>query len=75
MDDIERAAIRDEGHDPDDPAVVAALDRVSAELAAVGQLESPSSASSQHLHTYTWNGHSADRVLSRHTRTLSAKMK
>ena len=32
---IERAAIRDEGYDPDDPAVVAALDRVRAELAAV----------------------------------------
>jgi hypothetical protein len=35
MDDIERAAIRDEGYDPDDPEVVAALDRVRAELAAV----------------------------------------
>lgn len=35
MDDIEREAIRDEGYDPDDPAVVAALDRVRAELAAM----------------------------------------
>jgi hypothetical protein len=36
MDDIERAAIRDEwGYDPDDPAVVAALDRVRATLAAM----------------------------------------
>lgn len=34
IDDIERAAIRDEGYDPDDPAVVAALDRVRAELAS-----------------------------------------
>jgi hypothetical protein len=33
MDDIEREAIRDEGYDPDDPAVVAALERVRAELA------------------------------------------
>jgi hypothetical protein len=33
MDDIEREAIRDEGYDPDDPAVVATLDRVRAELA------------------------------------------
>ena len=38
MDQIERAAISDEGYDPDDPAVVAALDRVRAELvmSAVG---------------------------------------
>jgi S1-C subfamily serine protease len=36
MNEIERAAIRDEGYDPDDPAVVAALDRVRAELAALG---------------------------------------
>jgi hypothetical protein len=35
MDEFERAAIRDQGYDPDDPAVVAALDRVRAELAAV----------------------------------------
>jgi hypothetical protein len=35
MDEIERAAIRDEGYDSDDPAVVAALDRVRAELAGV----------------------------------------
>jgi hypothetical protein len=34
MDDIEREAIRDEGYHP---AVVAALDRVRAELAAVGR--------------------------------------
>jgi hypothetical protein len=33
MDDIERAAIRDEGYDPYDPAVVAVLDGVRAELA------------------------------------------
>ena len=32
----ERAAIHDEGYDPDDPAVMAALDRVRAELAGVG---------------------------------------
>jgi hypothetical protein len=32
MDDIERVLIRDEGYDPDDPAVVAALERVRAEL-------------------------------------------
>jgi hypothetical protein len=32
MDEIERAAIRDEGYDPDDPEVVAALDRVRDEL-------------------------------------------
>jgi hypothetical protein len=36
MDDIEREAIRDEGYDPDDPTVVAALDRVRAERAAMG---------------------------------------
>jgi hypothetical protein len=33
MDDVERAAIREEGYDPDDPKVIAALDRVRAELA------------------------------------------
>jgi hypothetical protein len=33
MDDIERAAIRDEGYDPDDASVIAALDRVRVELA------------------------------------------
>jgi hypothetical protein len=33
MGEIERAAICDEGYDPDDPKVVAALDRVRAELA------------------------------------------
>jgi hypothetical protein len=31
MDEIERDAIRDEGYDPDDPAVLAALDQVRAE--------------------------------------------
>jgi hypothetical protein len=39
MDDIEHAANMPrsvEGFDPDDPAVVAALDRVRAELAGVG---------------------------------------
>jgi hypothetical protein len=36
MDEIERAAILDEGYDPDDPKVIAALDRVRAELAGVG---------------------------------------
>jgi hypothetical protein len=35
MDEIERAAIRDEGYDPDNPAVLAALDQVRAELAAL----------------------------------------
>jgi hypothetical protein len=34
MDEVERAAIRDEGYDPDDLAVVAALDGVHAELAS-----------------------------------------
>jgi hypothetical protein len=34
MDDIEREAIRAEGYDPDDLKVVAALDRVRAELAS-----------------------------------------
>jgi hypothetical protein len=34
---LTRAAIRDEGYDPDDPTVIAALDRVRAELAAVGR--------------------------------------
>ncbi|WP_037159690.1 hypothetical protein [Rhodococcoides fascians] len=32
MDDIERAVIRSEGFDPDDPAVIAALDRVTVTL-------------------------------------------
>jgi hypothetical protein len=32
MDDIEREAIRAEGYDPDDPAVVAAIDLVRWEL-------------------------------------------
>jgi hypothetical protein len=32
MDEIECAAIRDEGYDPDDPKVIAALGRVRAEL-------------------------------------------
>lgn len=36
MDDTERAAIREAGHAPYDPVVVAALDRVRAELAAMG---------------------------------------
>ncbi|MCZ8380358.1 hypothetical protein O6P37_15930 [Mycobacterium sp. CPCC 205372] len=36
MDDIERAAIAAEGYDPDDPAVVAALNRVSRVLANLG---------------------------------------
>jgi len=77
MDEIKRPAIRDEGYDPDDRAVIAAIDLVRAALAAVGgavvivkttkgsgaerralhpfwkcqrsTLESPSSASSQHL--------------------------
>jgi hypothetical protein len=31
MDEIQRAAIRDEGYDPDDPEVIAALDRARAE--------------------------------------------
>jgi hypothetical protein len=34
MDDKEREAIRAEGLDPDDPALVAALDRVNTERAA-----------------------------------------
>jgi hypothetical protein len=32
MGEIERAAIRDEGYDPDDPKVIAAVDRVRAEM-------------------------------------------
>jgi hypothetical protein len=32
MDEIERAAVRDKGYDPDDPKVIAAIDRVRAEL-------------------------------------------
>jgi hypothetical protein len=36
MDEIERAAIRDEGYDPDDPAVVAAIDLVRWELRQLG---------------------------------------
>jgi hypothetical protein len=35
-DEIERAANRDEGYEPDNPDVVAALDPVRAELAAIG---------------------------------------
>ena len=35
MDQIECSAIRDEGYDPDAPAVVAALDRVRRDLAAL----------------------------------------
>lgn len=38
MDDIEHEAIRDEGYDPDDTAVVAALDRVRTELARAAYL-------------------------------------
>jgi hypothetical protein len=33
LDELERAAIRGEGYDPDDPKVIATLDRVRAELA------------------------------------------
>ena len=40
MDEIERAAIRDEGYDPDNPDVVAALDPLRAELAAIGNWSS-----------------------------------
>jgi hypothetical protein len=36
MDVTERAAVRDEGYDPDAPDVVAVLNRVRAEVAAVG---------------------------------------
>lgn len=36
MDEIERAAIRAEGLDPDDPQVVAALDRVRQVLKELG---------------------------------------
>jgi hypothetical protein len=32
MDENERAAIRDEGYEPDDPKVIAALERVRVEL-------------------------------------------
>ena len=35
MDDVERAAIREEGYDPDDPKVIAALDRVRAEIETI----------------------------------------
>jgi hypothetical protein len=37
MDEIERAAIRDEGYDPDDPAIIAAIDRVRWELSMLGR--------------------------------------
>jgi hypothetical protein len=37
MDDIERKAIRAEGFDPDDPAVVTAIDLVRWELSMLGQ--------------------------------------
>ncbi len=43
MADTERAAIAAEGHNPDDPAVVAALARVSAVLAEVGRRGIPPS--------------------------------
>jgi hypothetical protein len=33
LDELERAAIRGERYDPDDPKVIATLDRVRAELA------------------------------------------
>jgi hypothetical protein len=36
MDDIELEAIRDEGYDPDDPAVLEALVLVRLELALLG---------------------------------------
>lgn len=39
MDDIEREAIRDEGYDPDDPALVAAIDMVRAEVAPTRRLQ------------------------------------
>ena len=35
VDEIERTAIRDEGSDPDHPEVIAALDRVRAELGGI----------------------------------------
>ena len=44
MDDIERAAVADEGYDPDDPGVIAALARVSAVLTKVGPLLREASA-------------------------------
>ena len=37
MDEIEREAIRDEGYDPDDPAVVKATDFVRWELSILGR--------------------------------------
>lgn len=49
MDEIERAAIRCEGLDPDDPAVVAALDRVRAELAALTHLTLEAPQGSQQI--------------------------
>ena len=36
MDEIGRAEIRSAGYDPDDPIVIAAIERVRAELAALG---------------------------------------
>ena len=44
MDDIERAAVADEGYDPDDPGVIAALARVSAVLTKLGPLLREASA-------------------------------
>jgi hypothetical protein len=41
MDDFERAAIAAEGSDPDDPAVIAALERVTAVLAEIGRSGTP----------------------------------
>jgi hypothetical protein len=37
MDDVERAAIREEGYNPDDRLVIAALERVRVELGALVQ--------------------------------------
>jgi hypothetical protein len=41
MDDDEREALRAEGLDPDDPAVVAAIDMVRWELSLMGTSSSP----------------------------------
>jgi hypothetical protein len=41
VDDDERQALRAEGLDPDDPAVIAAIDLVRWELSLIGQRATP----------------------------------
>ena len=53
MDEIERTAIREEGYDPDDPKVVAALDRVRAEMRGI-QLGCSSSVRAWSIWSYAY---------------------